>query len=209
MIRLVIADDHAIVRKGLRQIVQDADDIEVIGEAGSSREVLQLVEQHEVDVVSLDISMPGRSGLDTLKQLKKLNRHVNVVILTMHPEEQYAIRAMKAGASGYLTKESAPDELIKAIREASQGRKFVTRSLTENLLHHLTYGSEGKPHERLSDREYEIMCLLASGKAVKKIAVQLSLGTKSIYWYRSRILEKMNMGSDGELIRYAVESGLI
>jgi len=209
MIKILIADDHPIVREGLKQILQEASDIVVADEASNGQEVLDKVWKNDYDVILLDISMPGRSGLEVLKQLKSQKPGLRVLVLTMHPEEQYAVRVLRAGASGYLTKESAPDELIKAIRKVSRGRKYVSPSLAEKLAFELEIDSEKPLHETLSDREYEVMRMIASGKRVKEIAEELFLSIKTISTYRSRILEKMKMKSSAELMHYAIQNKLV
>jgi DNA-binding NarL/FixJ family response regulator len=209
MIRLLIADDHAIVRSGLRQIISETDNIRVAGEASSGREALEKVDKEEFDVVLLDISLPDRSGLEVLKQLKSEQPHLSVLILTMHPEEQFAVRALKAGASGYVTKESAPDELIEAILRVSKGGKYITASLAERLASVLDSTTEQPPHEVLSDRELEVMRMVASGDAVKDIADKLYLSVKTVSTYRTRILEKMNFKNTAEIIRYALKHNLV
>lgn len=208
MIKILIADDHAIVREGLKQIVAETSDMVVADEVSSGHEVLAKASKNDYDVLVLDITMPGRNGLDVLKQLKSEKPDLQVLILSIHPEEQYAVRCLKAGASGYLTKESAPDELTAAIRKISQGKKYVTASLAEKLALDLEVGMEKLPHETLSDREYEVMCMIASGKTVKGIAEVLFLSERTIRTYRYRILEKMNMKSNTELTHYAIKNGL-
>jgi len=193
MIKVLIVDDHTIVREGLRQILEDTSDIAVTGEASSAQEVVNKVKTNNFDIVLLDISLPGRSGLDVLKQLKSIKPDLPVLVLSMHPEEQYAIRSLRAKASGYLTKESASDELIKAIRKVAQGRKYITSSLAEKLAFELEDSSSGSSsHEILSDREYQVMCMIASGKRIKE-----------------RILKKMNMRNNSQLIHYAIKTGLV
>ena len=209
MIKILIADDHAIVREGLKQIIRETSDMVVADEASTGQELLEKVWKHDYDVVLLDISMPGRSGLDILKQIRSQKPELPVLILTIHPEEQYAVRVLRAGASGYLTKESAPDELIKAIRKVSMGRKYVSSTLAEKLASEVDIISEKPLHQALSDREYEVMCMIASGKTVKKIAEELCLSIKTISTYRSRILEKMKMKSNAELIHYAIQNRLV
>ena len=202
MIKILIADDHPIIREGLKQIVSETSDIVVTGEASDAQETLDKVWRNSYDLVVLDISMPGRSGLDVLKQLKKGKTKTPVLVLSMHPEEQYAVRVLKAGASGYLTKESAPDELISAVRKISSGGIYVSSSLAERLAFYLEDDVKMPFHESLSDREYQVMCMIASGKTVKGIADELSLSVKTISTYRSRILKKMRMKSNGnETIR--------
>ena len=209
MIRILIADDHAIVREGLKQIVTDMPDFAVTGEAENGQEVLALVSKGDFDVILLDIAMPGRGGLDTLKQLKGERPELPVLILSMYPEEQYAIRALKAGASGYLTKESAPDELITALKKVTRGGKYISSSLAEKLAFHLEVDTEKLPHETLSHREYQVMNMIAIGKTVTEIADKLSLSVKTISTYRSRILEKMNLKNNSELTYYAIKHGLV
>jgi len=209
MIRVLIADDHAIIRQGLKQIVSDYADIVIAGEASNGQEVLDMVLKDDYDVVVLDISMPGRSGLEVLRELKDLKPKLPVLILSMHSEEQYAIRVLKAGASGYLTKECAPDELIAAIKSISAGHKYVTSFLSEKLASQLEIGMVKPLHESLSDREYQVMLMLASGKTVGEIARELFLSVKSISTYRQRIMVKMNLKSNAELTYYAIQNRLI
>ena len=209
MIRILVADDHAIVRNGLKQIVGDTPDMIVAAEASNGREALNKALEDDFDVVLLDITMPDRSGLDILKEIKSQKPELPVLILSIHPEEQYAVRALKAGAAGYLTKESAPEELIRAMRRVSGGGKYVTSSLAEKLASVLKTGAEKPLHQALSDREYQILCMIASGKRVKQIANELLLSTKTISTYRSRILRKMNMNNNIELTRYAIQNQLV
>lgn len=209
MLRILIADDHPVFRQGLRQILNEASDMVVTDEVSDGLEVLGRVRAGCCDVILLDISLPGRNGIDILKQLKKERPKLPVLMLTMHPEEQYAIRALKAGASGYLTKESTPDELITAIRKVSAGGKYVSSSLAETLAYELGRMDEKAPHETLSDREYQIMLLIASGKTVTEIAETLSLSIKTVSTYRSRILEKMRMKNSAELTYYAIKNQLV
>ena len=209
MIKILIADDHPIVREGLRQIIEVATDMVVTDEARNGVEVLEKIKENDFDVVILDISMPGRSGLDILKEVRKERPELSVLILSIHPEEQYGVRLLKAGASGYLTKESAPEELVNAIRIISQGRKYITSSLAERLALKLGDDFEGPLHENLSDREYEVMCMIAKGMTIKEIAEKLFLSVKTISTYRYRILGKMRMKSNAELIRYALKLGLV
>jgi DNA-binding NarL/FixJ family response regulator len=209
MIRILIADDHTIVREGLKQILAETRDMVVADEASNGQEVFAKVSKNEYDVVLLDISMPGRSGLEVLKQLKGERPKLPILILSMYSEEQYAMRALRAGASGYMTKESAPDELIEAIRKVSQGRKYVSPSLAEKLAVSLELGEEKPPHEMLSDREYQVMCMIASGKTIKEIAEELSLSVKTISTYRSRILEKLNFKTNAAITHYAVQNRLV
>jgi two-component system invasion response regulator UvrY len=209
MIRVLVADDHAVVRRGVLQILDETPDMVAAGEAKTGREVLRQVQQHSYDVVVLDIAMPDGSGLDVLKQLEALKPDLRVLILSMYPEKQYAIRALKAGAAGYLTKESAPDELVTAIRKVAQGGRYITQTLAEKMAADLGGTAEKLPHEALSDREYEVMCLLASGKTVTQAAAELSLSVKTVSTYRARILQKLRLKSTAEIIRYALQQGLV
>jgi len=209
MLRVLIADDHPIVRQGLKQIIAETSDMIVAEEASNGLEVLNKVGASNCDVVLLDISMPGRNGVDILRQLKDERPRLPVLILSIHPEEQYAVRALRAGASGYLTKESAPDELVAAIRKVSMGGKYVSSSLAEKLASDLKNNSAQLAHKSLSDREYQVMCMIASGKTVTEIAEELLLSVKTISTYRSRILEKMKMKSNAELTHYAIKNRLV
>ena len=209
MIKVLIADDHPVVRKGLREIVKEAFHVAIADEVSNGQEVLERVAKNDYDVVLLDISMPGRNGLDVLKELKGQKPKLPVLVLSIHPEEQYAVRVLKAGASGYLTKESAQDELISAIQKVSTGRKYISPSLAERLALDLEMGAEKPPHESLSDREYQVMCMIASGKTVKEIAQELFLSVKTVSTYRARLLDKMRMKSNAELTYYAIKHRLI
>lgn len=209
MLRILVADDHPIVRRGLQQIIAETSDMVVADEASNGWEVLSKVRATQYDVVLLDISMPGMHGLDIIRQLKDERPTLPVLILSIHPEEQYAVRAFRAGASGYLTKESAPDELVAAIRKVSMGGKYVSSSLAERLASDLENVHKQLPHKTLSDREYQVMCMIASGKTVTKIAEELSLSPKTISTYRSRILEKMKMKNNAELTYYTVKNRLV
>jgi len=209
MIKILVADDHAIVREGLKQIVADSPDVVVAGEAVDGREVLEQVQKEHWDLILLDLSMPGRSGIDTLKDLKIEKPKLPVLVLSMYPEEQYAIRALKAGAAGYLTKESAPEELIEAIRKVSQGSKYISASLAESLASHVERNSDKPAHETLSDREYQVMLMIASGKTVTEIANELSLSVKTISTNRVRALRKMGMKNNAEFTYYAIKHGLV
>ncbi len=209
MIRICVADDHAIVRQGLKQIIVDTPDIVVADEASSGQGVLDKVLENDYDLVLLDITMPDRSGLDVLKELKSQRPGLHVLVLSIHPEEQYAVRVLRAGASGYLTKESAPEELITAIRKVANGGRYISPSFADKLVFDLGMGATKPLYQTLSDREYQIMCKIASGKAVKEIAEELFLGTKTVNTYRSRIMQKMKMENDVELTRYAIANRLL
>ena len=206
MIRILVADDHAVVREGLKRILAETSDMVVAGEAGTGQEALAQVDAQRWDVVLLDISMPDRSGLEVLKQIAHNHPETSVLVLSVHPEDQYALRVLKAGASGYLTKESAPDQLVQAIRQIASGRRYLSAYLSGKLVANL---DEGAPHERLSDREFQIMRLIASGKYPKQIANDLRLSVRTIGTYRDRILKKMTLKSNAEIIRYAAHRGLL
>jgi len=209
MIKVFVSDDHTIVRQGLKQIVADIDDIEVVGEAGSGRETLGLLSKQDCDIVLLDITMPDKSGIEILKDLKKLRPELKVLMLTMHPEEQYAIRALRAGAYGYLTKESAPDELVSAIRKVVSGSRYISEALAIKLADQLVTPAEEPLHQRLSDREFQIMLMIASGKKLNEIVNTLFLAKTTISTYRHRVLQKMEMSSNAEIARYATENRLL
>ena len=207
-IKILIADDHTVVRRGLEQIIAETPDIVVTGEASNGWEVLDKVSNGNYDEVILDIAMPGKDGMEVLNQIKHEKPGLPVLILSMYPEEQFAVRALRSGASGYLTKESAPDELVSAIRKVSTGGKYISSALAEKLAF-LLQNMERPLHEALSDREYKVMCLIASGKTVTEIANELSLSIKTISTYRSRVLEKMNLKNNAELTHYAIKNQLV
>lgn len=209
MIRIIIADDHPIVRAGLKQIIAEDPDMAVTDEASGGHELLEKVREKDFDAVILDITMPDMNGLDVLKQLRLERPKLPAVILTYHPETQYAVRVLRAGASGYVTKASASDELIKAIRKVSGGGKYISPSLAERIADELDLQYQEMPHEALSDREYQVMCMLASGKTVKGIAEELVLSIKTVSTYRSRILKKMNMTNNAEITHYAIKNRLV
>jgi DNA-binding NarL/FixJ family response regulator len=208
MIRVIVADDHPVVRQGLRQIVEASEDIVVAGEATDGRDVLDVTVKHPADILLLDLSMPGLDGLDVLKQLRHDRVEIPVLVLTMHSEDEFALRAFKAGASGYLTKDSAPTELVAAIRRVVAGGRYVGPRLAEKLAGYLSREGERPLHERLSDREYQVLRMIAAGKTTREIAETLSLSIKTIGTYRARILEKMGMRTSAELIAYAVRQDL-
>jgi len=208
-IKILIADDHPIVRAGFKQAISDMPDMLVADEASNGQEVLQLIGKKDYDLVLLDISMPGRSGLEILKDLKSEKPKLPVLILSIYPEEQYAIRALRAGASGYMTKASAPNELILAIRKISEGGKYISASLAEKLAYYLDGDAAKPPHETLSDREYQVMLMIASGKTVTEIANELCLSVKTISTYRTHIREKMKMKNNAEITLYAVQNKLV
>jgi len=208
MINIIIVDDHPVVRRGLKQILIEEPDMKVVGEAGSAQEAFTIIRATDCEAVILDISLPGASGVEILKQLKYEFKNLPVLILSVHSEEQYAIRTIKAGASGYLTKESAPEELVKAIRKIVSGGKYISSALAEMLVADME--KSGKPlHEKLSDREFQIMRMIAHGKAIKTIGEELCLSEKTVSTYRTRLLEKMNMKTNAEIISYALKNKLI
>jgi two-component system invasion response regulator UvrY len=209
VIKVLVADDHAVVRRGLRQILAETSDIMVGGEAPTAHDVQRLVREQRWDVVVLDINLPGGSGIELLADIRRERPEVPVLILTVYSEEQYAVRAIKAGAAGFLTKESAPDKLIEAVRKVASGGKYVSAELAETLASMLAGEGKGAPHELLSDREFEILKLLASGKTVSQIAQDLSLSVKTVSTHRTRLLKKMSMKTNAELMHYAVRAGLV
>jgi DNA-binding NarL/FixJ family response regulator len=209
MIKVLIADDHPVVREGLKRIFAQEPHMDVVAEAKTGREVLDIFEDQELDVILLDINMPGPSWLEVLKELKSRKPALSVIMLSMHKEEEYIVRALKTGASGYLTKESVMDELIQAVRKVSQGSKYVSAIVAEKLVDYIDTDTEAPLHRALSDREYEVMCLLASGKKTREIADQLFLSPNTVSTYRARILEKMNMKNVAEVVQYAVKNKLI
>ena len=209
MLKVLVADDFPLIRRGVRHLLVEGFQGAKIGEASNFHEMLELLRLKPWDVAVMDISMPGMNGLDALKQVKREFPHLPVLILSMYPEEQYAIRTIKAGADGYLTKSSAPEELVKAIKKVHEGGKYVSAELGEALAFTASLGSEKRPHELLSDREYEVLCLIGSGKTVGEIAVAANLSVTTISTYRARILEKMRMKTNAELARYAIQQGLV
>jgi DNA-binding NarL/FixJ family response regulator len=209
MIKVIIADDHALIREGLKSLLREEPDIEVVAEAADSVGLFGMLSKHPCNVVVLDISMPGKGGLDVLPDLREQYPDLSVLLLTMHPEERFAARAFKLGASGYVTKESVPRELVAAIRKVATGGKFVSEHFAETLASGLQSGAKEKLHDLLSDREFQILRLIASGRKVDEIGLQLCLSKGTVYTYRSRILEKLKMSNDAELTRYAVENKLL
>lgn len=210
MIKVLIADDHPVVRKGLKQILEEGGSIRVVDEASNASEVLKLVAKKTYDVVVLDITMPGRSGIDIIEDIKQEQPKLPILILSNYHEDQYAIRALKEGASGYLMKQSAPDDLVKAVNIVAQGKKYVTPTLAEKMAYDLGNDDKKKiPHERLSKREFSIMCMIASGRSVSDVAENLCLSVKTVSTYRSRILEKTGLKNNSEITHYAVRNGLV
>jgi len=209
VIKVLVADDHAVVRRGLRDILAATGDILVGGEAATAHDVRRLVREQRWDVVVLDISLPEGNGLDLTADIRRERPETPVLILTMHSEQQYAIRAIKAGAAGFLTKESAPDRLIEAVRKIAGGGRYVSAELAETLASVLAGEAPGQPHDRLSDREFEILKMLASGRTVSQVAQTLALSVKTVSTHRTRLLKKMNMKTNAELTHYAVRNGLV
>ncbi|MCG8378089.1 MAG: response regulator transcription factor [Proteobacteria bacterium] len=209
MIRVLIADDHPILREGLKRILIDCNDMELVGETGDGYDLIKQCNELNIDVLLLDISMPGPGFLDTLNRIKIKHPRMQVLVLSIHPEDHYALRAIKAGAAGYLTKDHSPDELAKAIRHVHQGRKFLSSVLVDELATKFQEGEDSiELHKNLSNREYQTLCLLGSGKNINEIAKHLSLSPKTVSTYRYRLLAKMKLSSTGELIRYAVEHNI-
>jgi DNA-binding NarL/FixJ family response regulator len=208
MLKIVIADDHSLFRRGVKDLLSDGLGAVTVGECGNAHDLLDMVRHKKWDVVILDIGMPGTTGTDALVQLKREHPMLPVIMLSMHPEDQYAVRMFKAGANAYLTKASAPEELVTAIKKVLTGGNYVSPALGEKLVHLFHRGEEQAPHDLLSDREFEVMRLLASGKTVSEVAESLHLGTTTVSTYRTRILEKLHLKNNAELMRYAVEEGI-
>lgn len=206
--KVLVADDHAIFREGLKKVIATSDDLIVTCEANDGQEALQKIKEQELDLVILDVSLPGRSGLDVLQELKNILPNLPVIILSMYPEDQYAVRAYRSGAAGYLTKGSPPDELLDALHLALNGKKYVSSSLAVSLVNGLADGLAPSPHSDLSNREFQIVCMIASGKTVGTIAKELSLSVKTVSTHRANILRKMNLKNSAELTRYAIEHNL-
>jgi DNA-binding NarL/FixJ family response regulator len=209
MIRILIVDDHAILRRGLRALLSDEFHRAAFGEASDAQHAMEELRKTKWDIALLDVTLPGKSGLELLKELKAAWPRLPVLVLSAHPEDQFAVRALKAGAGGYLTKESAPDELAKAIRKVLAGGRYVSPALAEKLALGLRKDFTRLPHETLSDREYEVMCLIASGKTVTEIAGELSLSAKTISTYRTRVLEKLGVKNSAEIVQYAIRNSLV
>jgi len=208
-LRVLIADDHPVVRQGVKQILTEELELQQFGEARNAKEVLENVSRKKWDILILDINLPDMNGLEILRQLKKVHPDLPVLVLTVFDEDQIAIRVLKAGASGFVTKETMPNELIAAVKKIHSGGRYVSPSLAEKLVFNI-YSEDEKPvHHRLSNREYQVICLIAAGKSVKQIAEELYLSIQTIRTYRTRILEKMEMGTDADLIHYAIQHGLI
>jgi two-component system, NarL family, invasion response regulator UvrY len=209
MINILIVDDHAVVREGLKRIFQAETDMQVAGMAIDAAGAIRFIMETPVDVVVLDISMPGKNGLDVIKDLKLMQPAVRILMLSMYPEERFAMRSIRAGASGYLTKEMAPDEIVIAIRKIYTGNNYITPSLANLIATELQHPTSKAPHELLSEREFEVMCLLASGKPVFEIATSLAIGESTVSTYRNRILTKMKLKNNSDLIHYGIVNGLV
>ena len=209
MINVVVVDDHAVVREGIKRIVSESGGMTVSGEASDGHEAIRVIKNQPCDVVLLDITMPNKSGLDVLKELHAASPRLPVLVLSMHPEDQYAVRVLRAGAAGYVTKDSAPAKLVQAIRKVVRGGKYVSPSLAEKLVYDLGTDTAKPVHEILSDREYQVLCMIASGKTVTEVAQELALSVKTISTYRVRILDKLQMKNNAELTRYAIKQGLV
>jgi two-component system, NarL family, invasion response regulator UvrY len=208
-IKILIADDHTIVREGVKKIISQSSDLEVAGEAASADELFESIHRQDVDVLVLDMSMPGKDGMDILRRLRIENPDLPVLILSVHPEEEFALRVLKAGASGYLTKDSPPEKLLQAIKRVAAGRKSISSAVAERLTLSLDKDYPRKLHEKLSDREYQVLRLLGTGKTVSEIAVSMTLSVKTVSTYRVRILDKMRLQNNAELMRYAHDHGLV
>jgi len=209
MSNILIVDDHAVVRAGLRQIISGLFDAADTDEADGAVEALTKIRKKKYSMVVLDISMPGKSGLDVLKEIRNEQPKLPVLMLSMHPEDQYAVRALRSGASGYMTKDSAPEELLTALRTVAAGRKYISSDLAERLAFNLDVDMKKDPHEMLSDREYQVLCMIASGRTISEIGDQLSLSVKTISTYRGHILEKMQLKNNAELTNYAIRNNLV
>ncbi len=208
-LRILVVDDHPVVRRGLIQTLTEAFPGLHLGEAANAQEAMEQIWNHDWDLVVLDVSMPGRSGLDVLKEVRQERQKLPVLVLSMYPEDEFALRVLQNGAAGYITKQTAPHELVAAIKKVLSGGRYISPAVAEKLADHLDRDMEKAPHHLLSDREYQVMCMLAAGKTVKEIGAELSLSIKTISTYRSRILEKMLVKNNAELMRYAVEHDLV
>jgi DNA-binding NarL/FixJ family response regulator len=209
MVRIVICDDHAIVREGLKQILGAQSDFSIVGEASDGHEALARVRELEIDVLLLDMSMPGKSGVELIRQVKAEKPKLRILVLTMHEEHQYAVRAIRAGASGYLTKESASAQLVTALRKVASGGAYISAEIAEQLALNAMPDAQGPLHERLSDREFQVFRMIAEGRSISDIAASLNLSVKTVSTHKANVLHKMGMTTQGELIRYALENGLV
>jgi DNA-binding NarL/FixJ family response regulator len=209
MIKVLVVDDHAIIRKGLKQILDDTEDMRVTGEADCGMQAIKMAQPEDFDLVLLDISLPDKHGVEVLKQIKQNHPQLSVLMLSMHAEDQYAVRAMKAGAAGYLNKQSVPSQLVDAIRQVARGKKYISNELAQQLAEGLTEGFHELLHQTLSNREYQTLCLLASGKKLSEMAEIMSLSTKTVSVYRARLLDKMKLKTNAEAIQYAISNHLL
>ena len=209
MIKVLVVDDHAIIRKGLKQILDDTDDMRVTGEADCGMQAINMAQSEPYDIVLLDISLPDKHGVEVLKQLKLNHPPLSVLMLSMHAEDQYAVRSMKAGASGYLNKQSAPSQLVDAIRQVGKGKRYISNELAQQLAEGLSEGFQELLHQTLSNREYQTLCLLASGKKLSEMAEIMSLSAKTVSVYRARLLDKMKLKNNAEAIQYAISNHLL
>lgn len=209
MIKVILCDDHALIRRGIRDTLSDSEDIEVVGEAGDYGELRALLRDKSCDVLVLDINLPGRSGLDVLHVLKEEGSTLKVLVVSMYPEDQYAMRALKAGASGYLNKGTDAQQIVAAVRTVAQGKKYVTPEMAQMLVDNLTTPTQEDAHQKLSDRELQTMVMIASGKRLSDIAEQLLLSPKTVSVYRARVLEKLSLTNNSELTVYAIRHGLV
>lgn len=209
MIRVMITDDHAIVRQGLKQILSETGDISVTGEAETGFQTIKIVRQQAFDVLLLDISLPDRNGIEVLKQIRKDRPGLAVLMLSMHNENEFAVRALRAGAAGYLNKQSAPAQLVTAIRQVAAGHKYITLALAEELANAITTGVDQPLHAALSDREYQTLCMIAAGKGLTEISEEMCLSPKTVSVYRARLMEKLKLSNNSELIRYAIRHHLV
>jgi len=205
VIRVLLADDHTMVRRGLKQILESDPAVNVVFEAGNGNEVVEFVRGNTIDVVVMDITMPGRNGLEALKDLKRIDPRLPVLVLSMHPHDQYAVRVLKAGAAGYITKESAPDELVAAIKKAFRGGKYISSEVAELLADHIENGEVDEPHKLLSDREFEVFLRIGKGKSLTNIAHELNISVKTVSTYRTRIIEKTRISTNASITRYCVQ----
>jgi two-component system, NarL family, invasion response regulator UvrY len=209
MLRILVVDDHPVVRQGIMRIIEDTQDLKVTGEAQNGLDAINKIKEQDFDLVLLDISMPGSDGLDAIRQIKKMRPNLPVLILTIHPEKYYGLRMLQAGASGYLTKQNAPFELIEAVRKVIQGGMYISNSLAQLLVSSKKSGEEKPALEKLSDREYQVMQLIAAGKKVKTISEELCISVKTIHVHRRHIFEKLNISSNAEIIHYAIQNGML
>lgn len=209
MLKILLADDHAVVRHGVKQILADAFTQVTFGEAQNAQELLELVRSDRWNIVVLDLAMPGGNGLEMLKEIKYNHQMLPVLVLSMYPEDQYAVRTIRAGAAGYLNKESAPEELVQAVRKILHGGEYISPSVADELVQYARSEGDQPPHNLLSDREYQVLCMIASGKEIKEISAELGLSAKTISTYRARLLVKMNMRTNAELTVYAIQNNLV